>query len=78
MSHLQILYLLVGVNRIDWLGGCLHPVRVLKSSSIFHHQDAINVGGEDGAPIVEIREWLDSEGNETDVDLNDLGKVDAT
>lgn len=38
-------------------------------------QHVVEVEDGQDAPIMEIREWLDESGNQTSVDVTDLGKV---
>ena len=40
---------------------------------MWQHVVELEDGGEE--PIMEIREWLDESGNQTSVDVTDLGKV---
>lgn len=54
----------------------IHPSSTITVPALAMWQHVVELeDGEDAPPIMEIREWLDESGNQTSVDVTDLGKV---
>lgn len=56
-----------------------YSANLIVRSAVFRAlQHVVEVEGGEDAPIMEIREWLDESGEQTSVDVTDLGKVRDT